>query len=497
MKILLITTPKEGECVEGTTPAYLLYDFSNYPPLGLLALAANVDPRHDLQVLDTVTKNMSTADTVEHIKKVKPDLLGLSVASRRLYPMKAVTGKIKEELPDTTIIVGGAHPNEFGMETIGLGTMDYVMSGYCELAFPKFVEVLDKIRNGNRNTEGLLAEVPGLFYRIDGKIKVNPEDEKAQSLDHLPYPKRDLVDLNDYFTAADKEKMTTMYTSRGCPYKCTFCDVTEKRYHYRSTEKIVDEMEHITSLGIKEIHIFDDTFNLNRKRVIDMCNEIIRRGLKVRWTARVRANPLDREMLILMKKAGASRLHAGIESLDPAALEAMRKQITLDHIKDFFALCRELRINTLCYMILGFPEESKHYRDIFFKTLMTLKPTYVFINVLYPLAKTQLYSELVANGFYEKDYWAEFFRNPVPCFELPPMRTPELQKEVVELMDSVHKKFYLSPSFIMQDIRRNMNPKMLMRKAKMAMRLIFANTLQENAADAHHSAPYSSNVTSH
>ncbi|PIQ99609.1 MAG: hypothetical protein COV66_10675 [Nitrospinae bacterium CG11_big_fil_rev_8_21_14_0_20_45_15] len=489
MKILLITTPKEGECVEGATPAYLLYDFSNYPPLGLLAIAANVDSRHELEVLDTVTKNMSIAETVEYIKKAKPDLLGLSVASRRLYPMKAVTARIKEELPDTAIIVGGAHPNEFGMQTMELGTMDYVMSGYCELAFPQFIENLDKIRKGEASKE-IMSEVPGLYYRLDGQIKFNPEDEKAQSLDHLPFPKRDLVDLNDYFTAADKERMTTMFTSRGCPYKCTFCDVTEKQYHYRSTKMIVDEMEYILSLGIKEIHIFDDTFNLNRKRVIEMCNEIIRRGVKVRWTARVRANPLDREMLLLMKKAGLSRLHAGIESLDPAALIAMKKQITLEHIKDFFALCKELKINTLCYMILGFPEETREYRETFFKTLKKLSPTYVFINVLYPLAKTKLYDDLVANGFYPRDLWDDFFRNPVPNFELPPMRTPELQKEVVELMDNVHKRFYLSPSFIIQDLRRNMNPKMLMRKAKMAMRLIFANTLQENANGSHHSSPF-------
>lgn len=479
MKILLVSTPKEGECVEGTTPAYLLYDFSNYPPLGILAIAAEVDPRHEVAVLDAVTKNMSIAETVEYIKNFKPDLLGLSAASRRLSPMYVLSKQIQESMPDTTIIVGGAHANEFGMETMQLRTMDYVMSGYCELAFPKFVEVLDQIKQG-ADPEELLPTIPGLYYKSNGSIKFNPEDEKAKSLDSLPFPKRSLLDLNEYFTAADRGQMTTMYTSRGCPYKCTFCDVTEKKYHYRSTKRIVDEMESIIALGIKEIHIFDDTFNLNRKRVIDMCNEIIRRGVKVRWTARVRAHPLDEEMLVLMKKAGLCRLHAGIESLDQASLNAMKKMITLDHIKDFFALCEKLKVDTLCYMILGFPEEDQKYRNSFYQTLTSLKPTYVFVNVLYPLAKTSLYDNLVANGFYEKDHWAEFFKNPVPDFELPPMRSLELQKEVVELMDNVHKKFYLSPRFIMNDIRKNMSPKMLVKKAGMAFRLIFADTHEEN-----------------
>ena len=122
-----------------------------------------------------------------------------------------------------------------------------------------------------------------------------------------------------------------------------------------------------------------------------MCEEILKRGLKISWTARVRANPLDREMLILMKKAGLSRVHAGIESLDPRALEAMKKKITLEDIKEFFALCNEVKVSTLCYMILGFPEEDAEYRRDFVKNLMKLKPTYIYINILYPLAQTQLY----------------------------------------------------------------------------------------------------------
>jgi len=488
MKILLITAPKEGEVVEGTTPGYLLYDFANYPPLGLLSIAPAVDPRHELEVLDTVTKNMSIADTVEYVRQYRPDILGISVPSRRVYPMYAVCKRVKEEIPSVITVVGGPHPNEFGRETIELGVCDYVMSGYCEESFPQLVETIDAIKKGEEAAE-LLSKVPGLFYLDRGEVASNPENPKPTSLDDHPFPRRDLVHLNDYFTAADKTRMTTMFTSRGCPYLCTFCDVTEKKYHYKSKERIVDEFEYIKSLGIHEIHIFDDTFNLNRKRVIEMCEEILRRGLKISWTARVRANPLDREMLLLMKKAGLSRLHAGIESLDPRSLEAMKKQITLEDIEKFFALANELKVPTLCYMILGFPEEDDHYRKNFYKNLLKLKPTYVYINVLYPLAKTSLYDEYVSSGFYEKDYWGEFFRNPTMNFELPPCRHPDLHKELVELMDSVHKRFYLSPRFVINDIIRNPSPKMLWLKTKLAFRLMFADTSKENETD-HHSAPF-------
>ena len=480
MKILLVTVPKEGSCVEGASPTYLLHDFANYPPLGLLAIAAEVDPRHELKVIDAVGKNYSLDRVVEEVKKFNPDLLGITLHSNRLYPSHMLTKRVREEMPHIKLIGGGPHIDEFGMITMELGFLDYAMAGYCEKTFPEFVESLDEINNG-ADPKPLFEKIPGLYYRQGEKIHFNPESDKPANLDEFPFPKRELVDLEDYFTAADKETMTTMYTSRGCPYKCTFCDVLEKKYHYRSAKSTVDEMEYIMSLGIKEIHIFDDTFNLNRKRVIELCNEILSRNLKVRWAARVRAHPLDEEMLKLMKKAGCSRLHAGIESLDPASLEAMKKQITLDHIRAFFKLCKKLKIQTLSYMILGFPEETPEYRKTFFKTLKSIGPTYVYINLLYPLPKTPLYYGLLESGFYEKDHWLEYFKNPTPNFDLPICRDRELHLELIQLMDSVHKRFYLSPSFIIKDLMRNTSPKLLFIKAKLALKLIFADSAKDAA----------------
>lgn len=486
MKILLIVTPKEGECVEGTTPSYLLYDFASYPPMGLLAIAADIDSRHTVKVLDAATKNLSIAEVVAYAKDYKPDLVGISVVSRRIYPAHMVSKKIKESLPGTTTIAGGPHINDWGRETMALGSFDYALAGYGEKTFPQFIEALEKIKAGE-SPEVFHKTIPGLFYKVKGEIKSNPPDETPQNLDDLPFPKRELVNMDDYFTLADKLRMTTIYTSRGCPFKCTFCDVQEKTYHYRSTKKIVDEFEYIMSLGIQEIHIFDDTFNLNRKRVVDMCNEILRRGLKVQWTARVRAHPLDREMLLLMKKAGCIRLHCGVESLDQNALKNMRKMITFDHIKSFFFLCRELKIDTLSYMILGWPEETAEFRKDFYNTLVGVKPTYVFINILYPLANTQFYNDLLESGFYKKDHWAEFFKNPVPNYVLPPCRPMELQKELVQLMDSTHKRYYLSPKFIISDLKKLGSFKLLLRKIKSGVRLIFADTLKET--EQHYSAP--------
>ena len=144
MKILLITAPREGEVTEFISPNILSYDMLHYPPLGLLAIAAEVDPRHELKVLDTVTKNMTIQESINYIVEFKPDLLGMSIVSRRIYPSIALFRQIKELMPNLITVAGGPHVNDFSVETMRLGSVDYGLAGYCEKTFPKLVEALDQ-----------------------------------------------------------------------------------------------------------------------------------------------------------------------------------------------------------------------------------------------------------------------------------------------------------------------------------------------------------------
>jgi anaerobic magnesium-protoporphyrin IX monomethyl ester cyclase len=472
MKILLVYPPKEGEVSEFITADFVNDDAYNYPPMGLLAIAANVDPRHSLKVLDCCTQKLLIDDTVNFIVDEDPDILGISMVSRRLYPSNVLAGKIKQLLPNTTIIAGGPHINDFPTETMALGNYDYALAGYAEDTFPQLVEVLDDLDNSSHR----LKDIPGLYFTNNGKLHSNPSTEVPIILDDFPYPKRELIKLDDYYNATSRRTMTTIYTSRGCPYKCSFCDVQDKTYHYRSTKSIVDEYEYIMSLGIQEIHIFDDTFNMGRKRVIDMCNEIISRGLKVNWSARVRAHPFDQEMLSIMKDAGCHQLQCGVESLLPEALKNMKKKVTLDHIRTFFSLTREAKIKTLGYFILGFPEEDAKYRQRFYDEMMELNPTYMFLSILYPLAKTPLYDDLLKNGTYKKDHWAEFFKEPVKDFDLPLFRPKALQDELLAMENDLYKKFYLSPRFIVADLMRNASPKMLAKKSLIGLKLMLSKS---------------------
>lgn len=476
MKILLTNLPKDSKVKDFTTPDYILNDFMKYPPLGLLAIAAEIHPRHSVKVIDMAVKDMSIDGTVKYVLEYNPGLLGISVVTRYLYSMYEICRRIKQANPGIKIAVGGPHVNSFPSETIELGVVDYVLPGYGEKRVPRLIEAIET------NSSDLLSAIPNLYCRTrEGRFYLTRGNtQETLNLDELPFPDRRLIDLSDYYTIADKIKMTTLYSSRGCPFKCIYCDVQEKRFHFRSARKVVDEFEEILNLGIEEMHILDDTFNLDRKRVEDICNEIIRRKLKLRWSTRVRAVPFDKELAYLMKKSGCARLHIGIESLEPDILRFINKGISMEQIKTFFRLCNEFHLETLAYFILGFPGETREARLRLFEQAKKLRPTYVYFNILCPLPNTQYYRMLLEKGIYKNDFWKDFVENPTGNFEIPFPRSKEEQKELVELTDNFHRRFFLNPRFVLKEIFKNiLSPFLLFMKIKIGLLLMFKGSLKK------------------
>jgi radical SAM superfamily enzyme YgiQ (UPF0313 family) len=467
MKILLINIPRIFETKDFTTPGYF-FDFMKYPPLGLLAIASKVDQRHSLEILDAAIKDMTLEEIVDYIIEKKPDLIGISIVTRRLYGMHYVAKQIKRLLPQAKIVAGGPHVNYFPRETVGLGVVDYALAGFCEDTFPQLVEAIDR---GEKQDE--IKQVHGLHYIVNGTVVSNTPNEKPMILDDVPFPNRNLINLYDYYTAADKEPMTTMYSSRGCPNRCIYCDVQEKKWHYRSAKSVVDEFEDIAKKGIKLIHIFDDTFNINRQRVIDICNEIINRGLKIRWTTRGRVFPFDEEMAQLFKKSGGLRWYVGVETMDPEIMKYIQKGVTIPQIENFFKICHKYKIETMAYLMIGFPIETEEYKKNLYKKVMALKPTYAFFNVLCPLPKTKYYRSLLESGDLKKDFWSEFVKNPTPDFEISIPRTQEEQNKLMDLSNEYSRKFYLNPIFILKEFWKSiLYPKVLFYKIKGAVLMI-------------------------
>ncbi len=173
----------------------------------------------------------------------------------------------------------------------------------------------------------------------------------------------------------------------------------------------------------------------------------------------------------------------GVESLDPAILKYMGKAQTLEQIHEFFRLCREFDLETLSYYIVGFPGETKEYRDSLLDEVKKLGSTYIYFNILYPLPRTTYYQSLLDDGTFDRDYWAEFMRKPTKDFVLPLPRSKEQQEEFERLVDSFHRAFFLSPQFVLREFRRSMFKPKLFTLIKIGILMLYKTTVLKLIGD--------------
>ena len=204
---------------------------------------------------------------------------------------------------------------------------------------------------------------------------------------------------------------------------------------------MLEEIEHCLSLGIREIFFHDDTFTIDKKRVLTICELINKRGLKFDRDARVRVDTVNYELLSGMKKAGCHRISFGVESGNPRILKNLRKGITLEQVETAFRQCRKLKIQTLADFMIGSPGESRQDIMETISFSRRLGADYAQFSVTTPYPGTDLYREALAKGVIESDVWSEFARNPKEDF-IPPLWTENLSREeLIELLNTAYKNF--------------------------------------------------------
>lgn len=462
--------PEEGQCADFYTPKYAIEEFSVYPPLGLLYVATAIKEFYHVDILDVVALRYDIKKTVDHIIHLCPAVVGISCVTFRLFPMVEIIRQVKAELPEIIFVIGGPHISLYPVETLKLPGVDFVIKGEGERSFKV---LLDALVEGDTHK---LRSVPGLFFKEVDKIMQNTED--IISIENMPIPDRKLLKWDYYHTAADKtEQVVSIISSRGCPFQCTFCDVTIKNYRKRPFKDVVDEMEYIVStFNNPIIQVFDDTFNIDRKRVLDICKEIKLRNLKLRWTTRARVNPFDEEMVVAMKEAGLKRIHVGVESGSEVTLKRINKGINKRHVANAFRLCKKYQIDTLAYFIIGFEWETKKDIQDTIDFIKEIEPSFVMANMLYPAAKTKIYEDMLKDGKIKKDFWQEFTSNPALNFTLPQWQDIKTRKFLKRKLDEIYLKFYLSPHFIFNnlksDVAESFSVSHLFYKIKLALILV-------------------------
>lgn len=468
MKVLLIRPPKLN-MISTNVPNVVDEETGCYPSLGLMYIAACVEryTDHQIEILDTQVEKMNYEEMKSEIRKRNPDIVGIQAMTFTLVDV-ILTAKIVKELDKSIpLILGGPHVNIYPEETISNSEIDFLVLGEGEYVFPDLINALSQRKD--------LSKIRGIVYKRNKEIINTGKREFITNLDAVPFPARHLVPYQKYYSVlAKRTPITTMMTSRGCPFKCIFCTRPQlgKIFRYRSAENVVDEMEQCARIGIKEIFLYDDTFTIKKQRVIDICNEILRRNLKIMWDIRARVDTVDEKILKKLKLAGCERIHFGVEAGTQGILNILRKGITLQQAEKAFQWSREVGITTLAYFMIGNPTESRKQILETIKFSVKIKPDYVHIALTTLFPATELYRRGLERKILKHDYWKEFAENPRTDF-VPEIWEENLRREeLIRLLKSAYMKFYMRPGYILKRVYKVKSWLEFKRKAKAGLKLL-------------------------
>lgn len=470
MKVLLINPPVRT-MIRTILPEGVEKNRGFSPPLGLLYIAAALRARGlaDVCVLDAQAENLDPEQMRRRIENLRPDLAGIAAMTFTLPDVLDCASAIKDLFPHVPVVLGGPHAGLYPRITLqNHHKIDFVLQGEAENSFCLLVQALRE--------HGPLNAIPGLAYRCNGEIIENDRGPVLEDLDSLPFPARDLLNADLYTSVlSGASRVTTMITGRGCPYRCTFCyrSSDDMTYRARSASNVVAEMHDCLEMGIEEIFFYDDTFNLNRNRVADICRELIRCGSPVGWDARCRVDLLDAELLNLMKRAGCRRLHLGVETGTPEQMKLCRKGIRLDQAREAFYLARQIGIDTLAYFMLGFPGETEEEMTRTIRFALSLPTRYTQFAVTMPFPGTELYeSEKIQNpvGW---DPWRRFAEDPHPDFCPPRAHGPVEDQRLRSIIREAYLSYYRRPSYLVQSLAGIRSWQELIQKGRVGMQILF------------------------
>ena len=452
MHILLINPP----------PRHIEREEIVVPPLGLAYIASVIEAAgHQVELLDAFALKQTWEDFEKSVRSKKADIIGLGGMTPVIdntYRAAKVCRRYCRFL-----VAGGPHVSVHIQQIFHqIPGLDFAVYGEGEYTFLELANALEK---GNK-----LSDIKGLATR-EG---VNQPRELSKNLDTMPFPARHLLFGYPYrYALARDKRITTMITSRGCPYQCLFCDksVFGSRWRLRSAQNVVDEMEEIVGkYKIHSIVIYDDLFTLNKKRVIEISQGIIERDLKIDWKCEGRVDIVDEETLRWMKRAGCSVIAYGVESGNQKGLDYLNKRTTVEDVRRAFILTHKAGIKTMAYFILGIPvetyDEALHTIDFSRK----IKTDYAQFSILSPFPGTKLYKEAVSKGWYREINT----QNPMDKDLKRPVTISEnwSEKKLKEILKAAHNRLFLSPVYILKRILQIRNIRQLNNMIALGLRVL-------------------------
>lgn len=352
---------------------------STFPPLNLALLGAVAEKcGHEVEIIDAELENLTDEQILKKIQDFSPDIIGFTATTPMFHIVVKLAYKIKKvfEIP---VILGGTHATILKEKAFN-DCFDYLFVGEAEETFALFLEALENGRG--------FSSIPGLLLHENGKIFFTGTQNPITDLDKIPFPARHLLKFNQYKvgTLRGRKIYTSIMFSRGCPYQCVYCciKVFGRKVRKRSIINLVAEIESVVNkFDIRHFCFVDDTLTLDRNYVLNLCDEIDRRKLKITFDGSTRANLVDEELIRRLANSGLIRISFGLESADPEVLKIIKKEVPLESYIKANKLTRKYGIETNNSVMLGLPGET---RESINKTVSFLRRTKEIQEATYSIA---------------------------------------------------------------------------------------------------------------
>jgi anaerobic magnesium-protoporphyrin IX monomethyl ester cyclase len=420
---------REGKCQEREEVLS-----TSKPPLSLAILTSLFKEKFEILTLDLQVKKKLVKD----LKEFSPHLIFFPTTTPTIKSDIKFFSNFKESL----LFCFGPHPSGIPEETL----KEFPQLKGVIVGEPEFtsLEIAERIKE-----KISLRGVKGLVYREKEEIVFNPLRELIQTLDILPEPSWEFFPLQYYKIPFLNIPYLLVETSRGCPYKCSFCVVPlihGNIFRIKSVEKIVQEIENgIKKFKINFFHFWADSTFLKKESAIELADAILKKNLKIRFVCNLRPEAVEEESAKFLKKAGCFMVSFGGESANSEFLEKMNKKLNLEKIEKAVRILKKNKIKTAVFFIIGYPGETEKEIENTFKFAMALSPDYLTFYPAVPYPGTELYKIASSQGKIKTKDWRKYE------YSYYVLEDENLNEEkIMKLQKKFYLRYYLRISFILQ-----------------------------------------------
>ncbi|MCZ2807723.1 MAG: radical SAM protein [Candidatus Bathyarchaeota archaeon] len=449
-KIALVNPP----ILEGT------YRHPLFPPLGLAYMAAVLEQEDfEVRIMDCPVSEMNHEKLRADLASFEPTLIGIACMTPTIQSALKSARAAKEACPDAKVIMGGPHATFADKQILTEEVaVDIVVRGEGEETLLELAQHSPKLEK--------LHEIKGITFRKNDQIIQTPDRPFIQNLDELPRPAYNYIPIEKY--RIHGKRFLPIMTSRGCPFQCTFCVASQlfgAKLRARSPKNVVDELEWLRDVyGAEGVSFQDDTLTLDRKRILDICDGIIERKIRLPWGCGTRADAVSREVLAKMRKAQCNEVYFGVESGCQKILDAVKKKVSIEQCEKAVRWAKEEGIFVGVSSIIGYPGETKETLKQTLDLIHRIEPDDAWLCYATPFPGTELRALVESMGWKMSEDWT-LYNSGYPIFEDPLFPAEEINRMRKTFYDKFNSPRYILRQTVKGYLKGNLYSKIMARSA--------------------------------